>query len=69
MVDANPVRLSLDPKPTASVLDGFGGNFVYQLQSPVTRFNLDNLHIAWARTQMSLADWAPENAAAHLGQD
>ena len=59
--DHAPVRLAMDANRALYVLDGFGGSFVYGVRSPVTRFNLDTLRIAWARTQMSLADWEPEN--------
>jgi len=59
--DHAAVQLSMERAGGLYTLDGFGGNFVYQLSSPVTRFNLDSLRIAWGRTQMSLTDWEPEN--------
>ena len=41
--------------------DGFGGNYCFGIESPVTQYTLDNLKVAWARTEMSLAIWEPEN--------
>ncbi len=51
-VDANQVRYRLD---------GFGGNYCFGIESPVTQYTLNNLRIAWARTEMSLNDWEPKN--------
>ncbi len=59
--DHAPARLSLDATRERYALDGFGGNFAYALDSPVTRHNLERLRIRWARTQMSLAEWEPKN--------
>jgi hypothetical protein len=59
--DHAEAQLSVDSQRRLYTLDGFGGNFVYGIQSPVTRFNLDSLRIAWARTQMNLVEWEPEN--------
>lgn len=60
-VDRSEVRLSMKPRQVLYTLDGFGGNFVYGIQSPMARYALDTLRIAWARTQMSLSDWEPDN--------
>jgi len=56
-----PAQLTVDPGHPLYPLQGFGGNFCFELDSPVTHFTLDTLDIAWARTQISLEEWAPEN--------
>lgn len=60
-VDHTPARLRLDPSIERFRFDGFGGNYCWQLESPVTRYTLENLRVAWARTELKLADWEPEN--------
>lgn len=40
---------------------GFGGNFCFGLDSPVAAYTLNNLQVAWGRTQVSLDRWEPEN--------
>lgn len=59
--DHAPARLTVDAARERYVLDGFGGNFAYALDSPVAMYNLDHLRPRWARTQASLAAWEPEN--------
>jgi O-glycosyl hydrolase len=60
-----PARLSIDPGKPLYKLDGFGGNYCFQIVSPVTQYTLNNLRVAWARTQMTLTDWtqAPDEHA------
>ncbi len=60
-VDRAPAKLSLDPSKVRYILQGFGGNFCYRIESPVTQYVLNNLTVRWARTQMSLDRWEPEN--------
>ena len=55
------VQLTLDADQMRYCLDGFGGNYCFGLDAPATGYTLDNLHIAWARTEMRLADWEPDN--------
>ncbi|MBI4877331.1 MAG: hypothetical protein HY822_22115 [Acidobacteria bacterium] len=59
--DTAPVRLTLDPSLRRYRLHGFGGNYCFNLESPMTQYTLDNLRSAWARTEMKLEDWEPEN--------
>jgi hypothetical protein len=40
---------------------GFGGNYCFQIESPVTDHTLENLTPRWARTEMSLLEWEPRN--------
>jgi O-glycosyl hydrolase len=56
-----PAHLRLDTSRRRYKLQGFGGNYCFGLESPVTQYTLANLQVAWARTEMSLVHWAPEN--------
>jgi hypothetical protein len=56
-----PATLTVDPSRVRYRLDGFGGNYCFNIESPVTRYTLDNLRVAWARTEMTLVEWEPEN--------
>ncbi|MGC8642223.1 MAG: hypothetical protein ACP5XB_20360 [Isosphaeraceae bacterium] len=59
--DTTPAHLTLDAKGVRNRFDGFGGNYCFAIESPVTQYTLDHLKVAWARTEMSLALWEPEN--------
>ena len=56
-----PASVKLDPAHRLYRFDGFGGNYCFQKESPVIAYTLDNLKVAWARVEMSLMDWEPEN--------
>lgn len=59
--DDSAARLSLDLAGPRYRFDGFGGNYCFQLESPVTAYTLDNLESRWARTAISLIEWdSPE---------
>lgn len=60
-VDRTPARLRVEPQREIYRLDGFGGNYCFAIESPVTQYTLDNLHVAWARTEMTPAEWEPQN--------
>ncbi|MBM4094529.1 MAG: hypothetical protein FJ276_34760 [Planctomycetes bacterium] len=59
--DTSSARLTLDADKVRHQFHGFGGNYCFGIESPVTQYTLDNLKVAWARTEMSLALWEPEN--------
>jgi O-glycosyl hydrolase len=59
--DEAPAKITLDAATPLYKLDGIGGNYCFNIESPVTRYTLDNLHVAFARTEMSLEQWEPEN--------
>src|SRR5262249_39915184 len=59
--DESPARLRLAAAERRYKLDGFGGNYCFGIESPVTQYTLKTLQVAWARTEMSLVRWAPEN--------
>ena len=59
--DRSPATLTLDATRVRYRLDGFGGNYCFGIESPVTQFTLDNLRVAWARTEMTLPEWEPRN--------
>jgi len=60
-VDRSPARLVVDPSKVRYKLDGFGGNYCFGIESPVTQYTLDTLHVAWARTEMTPGEWEPVN--------
>ena len=60
-VDRSPARLTVEAQSQRYRLDGFGGNYCFGIESPVAQYTLDNLHVAWARTEMTPAEWEPEN--------
>lgn len=60
--DASPVRLALDAGRSLYHFDGFGGNYCFGVESPVTSLTLASLRSAWARTEISLDLWAPASA-------
>lgn len=59
--DHSPAALTLNARVKRYRLDGFGGNYCFGIESPVTRYTLDNLRVAWARTEMTLPEWEPTN--------
>jgi len=59
--DRAPARLAIRPERELFRMDGFGGNYCFGIESPVTRYTLDNLRVRWARTEMTLSEWEPEN--------
>jgi hypothetical protein len=54
----SPVRLSLDAQAARYRFDGFGGDYCMDIASPVTQYTLDHLRVGWARTSMTLEQWA-----------
>ena len=58
-----PARLTLAAGDRRYKLHGFGGNYCFGIESPVTQFTLKNLRVAWARTEMSLVRWVRSGAA------
>jgi len=60
-VDEAPAKITLDPAETLYALDGIGGDYCFNIESPITRYTLDNLRVAYARTEMTLEQWEPEN--------
>jgi hypothetical protein len=59
--DTTPARLSMDAAAPRYRFQGFGGNYCFQVDSPVARYTLDNLAVRWARVEMSLDEWEPVN--------
>ena len=56
-----PAALRLDAKHVRYRLDGFGGNYCFGIESPVTQYTLKHLRVAWARTEMTPGEWEPTN--------
>lgn len=59
--ESAPVNVRIDPSKVRGKLQGFGGNYCFGIESPVAAYTLENLKHAWARTEMTLAEWEPEN--------
>lgn len=59
--DHAPATVTLNAANRRYKFDGFGGNYCFEIESPVTQYTLKNLKVRWARTEMTLRDWAPEN--------
>ncbi len=59
--DDTPAHLTLNANEIRYPLHGFGGNYCFGIESPVTQYTLENLRIAWARTEMTPYEWEPEN--------
>ena len=59
--DTSPARLTLDAAKVRYRLHGFGGNYCFGIESPITQYTLANLQQGWARTEMTPYEWEPEN--------
>ena len=52
-----PVHLTIDASKPTFPFDGFGGNYCWNNQSPVSRYTLDHLKLGWARAEMKVIQW------------
>ncbi len=59
--DHAPATLAVNAANHRYKFDGFGGNYCFEIESPTTAYTLKNLKVRWARTEMTLLDWSPEN--------
>ena len=64
-IDKTPVQIAVDLRRPGSPFEGIGGNI--RIQSPAdpqeVQYNLDHLHLVWARVSMPLDRWRPDEAA------
>lgn len=58
-VDLTPAAVAVDPSSVRYRLLGIGGNYCFNIESPVTAYTLENLNVAVARTEISMRLWAP----------
>jgi hypothetical protein len=64
--DREPVQIVLAPDaPAGERFEGFGGNFIYGLDSAMTTSLIERLEPVRARVEMALFDWEPENDDPH----
>ena len=63
-VDATAANVAVDFSKTRYRITGIGGNYCFAIESPVTRYTLDHLRPAAARTEMSLRLWDPKSPEA-----
>ncbi len=61
IADTTSAALTVEPETVRYRFDGFGGNYCFQIESPVTAYTLEHLDSRWARTEISMVEWAPEN--------
>lgn len=59
--DQAPATVVVDRTRPRYHLDGFGGNYCFNIESPVTQYTLSNLRQAWARTELTATEWEPRN--------
>lgn len=60
-INPAPLQFTVTPPDNPYPFEGFGGNYCFQLSSPVTSRTLKDLHSDRARVEMSLHLWEPEN--------
>ena len=66
--DREPVEVALGGPAAAPAFEGFGGNFVYGLGTPVATSLIARLDPVRARIEMPLYEWEPENDNAAPGE-
>jgi O-glycosyl hydrolase len=54
-------RATVDTRSPRYRFQGFGGNYCFGIESPVTAYTLANLHVGCARTEMTISEWEPRN--------
>ncbi len=59
--DRTPARLTVDTASKRYQFQGVGGNYCFNIESPVAQYTLNNLKVAWGRTEMSLSYWEPDD--------
>ncbi len=59
--EPGPAKIRLGGPVRHSEFSGFGANYVFQLDSPVTEHTMQNLRLNWGRTQLLLTRWEPRN--------
>lgn len=59
-VDQTAANVTIDASQSLYKLTGIGGNYCFNIESPVTKHTLANLNVAAARTEMSIRAWAPK---------
>lgn len=54
---APAARVTVDPQAAQYPFDGFGANYCWGTESPVTAYTLDNFKIAWSRHELKAMLW------------
>jgi O-glycosyl hydrolase len=57
---APAARLTVDASRSRYHFDGFGANYCWNNASPVATYTLENLKLAWARSEMKVQQWDRE---------
>ncbi len=58
------VHLQIDTDSVGYRLDGVGGNYCFNTRTPDTDYTLEHLRSGWARTEMTLQQWVPDEGYA-----
>lgn len=62
--DRTPAEFKLDAATVRFKVQGLGGNYCFNLDTPEKNYTLANLKPQFARTEISLAAWMPQKGAA-----
>ena len=60
-VERAPAEFTLDAAKPRGVFQGTGGNYCFNIEAPETQLTLDKLKPAYARTEMTLTAWMPND--------
>ncbi|MGH7996201.1 MAG: hypothetical protein ACREFX_07610 [Opitutaceae bacterium] len=60
---APPAHLTVAPGEPRYPFDGFGADYAFRTDSPVTDYMLKHLRVSWARCEFDASRWASEQAA------
>jgi hypothetical protein len=55
-------RIALDAARTRYRFDGFGANYCWNNQSPISAYTMNNLKLAWARVELKAQQWDKQRA-------
>jgi len=59
--DRSPAVVGIEPGRELGRFVGFGGNYCFGIESPVTDYTLAHLRVGCARVEMTLSEWEPQN--------
>ena len=62
-IDHQPAHLAIDASSRGAPFLGIGGNFVFRLDTPDVKYNLQHFHVVLARMAVPLTVWEPKELA------
>lgn len=60
---AAPAAITIDPATVLYPFDGFGGNYCWGTEAPVTAYTLDHFQLAWTRHELKAILWDAQREA------